>query len=134
MKEKERINDPIEELDTSLPTLKKTSEGKVKTIKIRKICKDEKRFGLLDSGAANNVREIYKKQHYKGFVPIEVEVAFDSEVKAELFMNPYGTMIGPQGTETIVSTHEMVKAGYEVTWKKGELVVTEDGERLPIEV
>ena len=69
---------------------------------------------MLDSGATNNVREVKKKGNYKGLVGIEVEVAFKSEVKAELFMNPYGTIIGPEGTETIVSMHELVKAGYEV--------------------
>jgi hypothetical protein len=42
MKEKERIDDPMDELDTLLATLKKTFKGQVKTIKIRKICKDEK--------------------------------------------------------------------------------------------
>ena len=54
---------------------------------------------------------------FKGFIPIEVEVAFDSEVKADLFMNPYGTIIGPEGTETIILLNEAVKASYEVTWK-----------------
>ena len=88
----------------------------VKAIKIEKICKDEKRFGLLDSGATDNVREVKKKENYKGLIPIEVEVAFDSE----LFMNPYGTIIGPEWTKTIVSMNELVKAGYEVAWKKGK--------------
>ena len=105
MKEKERINNPIEELDALLATLKKTFEGQAKTIKIRKICEDENRYVLLDSGATNNVREMKKKENYKGLVPIEVEVAFDSEVKAELFMNPYEAIIGPEMIETIISTH-----------------------------
>ena len=45
----------------------------------------------------------------KGLVPIEVEVAFDTEVKADLFMNTYGTIIGPEGTETTVSMHEAIE-------------------------
>ena len=84
----------------------------MKAIKIRKICKDDKRFGLLDSGATNNVREVKKKENYKGLIPIEVEVAFDSEVKAGLFMNAYGAIIGPEGAETIVAMNELVKTGY----------------------
>ena len=51
-----------------------------------------------------------------------MEVAFDSEVKAELFMNKQGTIIGPEGTETIVSMSEAVKAGYKVEWKKEDLI------------
>ena len=39
-------------------------------------------------------------------IPIEVEMAFDSYVKAKLFMTRSGTIVGPKGTETIVSTHE----------------------------
>ena len=89
---------------------------------------------MLDSGTTNNVREAKKKENYKGLVPIEVEVAFDSDIKAELFMSPYGAIIGPERTETIVSMYELVKAGYEVTWKKKEMIVTKDGQRLPIEV
>ena len=79
---------------------------KAKTIKIRKIKKDEKRYGLLDSGATNNVREVKKKESLKGLAPIAVEMAFDSEVKAYLFIITDVTIIGPEGTETIVSTHE----------------------------
>ena len=112
MQEKERINNPIEELDTLLATLKKTIEGQVKTIEIRKTCKDEKRKGLLDSGATNNVREVKINESLKGLVPIKVEIAFDSEVKADLFMNAGGTIVGPESTETTVSVHEATAAGY----------------------
>ena len=120
-------------MDALIATLKNKFVGSVKAIKIRKIRKDQKRFGLLDSGATNNVREAKKKENYKGLIPIEVEVAFDSEVKAELFVNPYGTVVGSEGTETIVSMNELVKAGYELAWK-GKLVVTKDGEVFPVEV
>ena len=52
--EKDKINNPAEELQAMLETLKKTMDAKAKTIKIRKVKKDEKRYGLLDSGATNN--------------------------------------------------------------------------------
>ena len=106
----------------------------MKAIKIKKFRKNEKRFGLLDSGATNNVRELKKKENFKGLVPIEVEVAIDSEVKAELLMNPERTIIGPEGAETIASMNELVKAGYEVDWKKGNLVVAKGDIILPVEV
>ena len=110
-------------------------EVKAKTIQIRKIRKDEKRHGLLDSGATNNVREVKKKDNLKGLVPIEVEEGFDSEVKADLFMNMYGTIIGPEGTETIVSTHEAIAPGYSLVWKsKEELIMSKNGKILPVEV
>ena len=55
-----------------------------------------------------------KKDSAKGLIPIEVEVAFESEVEADLFTNRFGTIIGPEGTETIVSMHEAVEAGYDI--------------------
>ena len=78
---------------------------------------------MLNSGATNNVREAKKKEDFKGAIPIEFEVAFGGEVKAELYINPEGTIIGPEGTETIVSMNELVKVGYQVPWKKGQLVI-----------
>ena len=96
---------------------------------------DEKKLqnGLLDSGATHNAREIRKDEDYQSLVPIEVQVAFDSEVKAELFMNRQGTTIGPEGTESIVSVRELVRAGYDVDWKKGQLVVSKKDMALPVE-
>ena len=65
---------------------------------------------------------------------MEVEVAFDSEVKADLFMNTYGTIIEPEGTETIVSMHEAVEAGYSFVWEsKEELIMEKNGKVLPVE-
>ena len=81
---------------------------------MRKVRQNKKMNGLLDSGATNNVRELKKNEDYKGLIPIEVELAFDSKVKTDLFMNTYGAIIGPEGTKTVVSTHEVVKAGYDV--------------------
>ena len=80
------------------------------------------------------MREVKKDEDYQSLAPIEVEVAFYSEVKAELFMNKQGTIIGPEGTESIVSVHELVKAGYDVDWKKGQLVVSKKDMILPVEI
>ena len=44
-KAKEKNNNPMEELNTILDTLKKTFDVKAKTIKIRKVRKDEKGYG-----------------------------------------------------------------------------------------
>ena len=135
LKEKDRINNPLEELGLIVETIKKTMEVKAKTIKIKRINKDEKRYGLLDSGATNNVREAKKKESLKGFKPVEVEIAFDSEVRASLVMNPEGTIIGPEGTETIVAVHEAIELGYSFYWKaKDEAIMTKNGKRLPVEV
>ena len=83
-------------------------EVKAKTIKIKKINKDETTYGLLDSGATNNVREVKKGESLKGLETIEVEIAFGSEVRTSMVMNPKGTIIGPEGTETIVAVHEAI--------------------------
>ena len=45
-----------------------------------------------------------------------MEVAFNSEVKSKLFINKRGTIVCPEGTETIVSVSE-ANAGYKVEWK-----------------
>ena len=114
--------------------LKKFHANKVKAIKIKKVGEEERRYGLLDSGATHNVREVGKDEDYQSLAPIEIQVAFDSEVKAELFMNRQGTIIGPEGTESIVGTRELVKAGDEVDWKKGQLVVSKKDTILPVEI
>ena len=81
----------------------------MKAIKIKKFAKEEQRCGSLDSRATSNVREVKDNENFKGIAPIEVEVAFESEVKAELFINPEGTIIGPKGAETILSMNELAK-------------------------
>ena len=47
---------------------------------------------MLKSRATDNVREVKDNENFKGIVPIQVEVAFESEVKAELYINPEGTI------------------------------------------
>ena len=51
-----------------------------------------------------------------------MEVAYDSEVKTELFTNREGTIVGPEGTETIISVCEVVKGGYTVTWTEDQKI------------
>ena len=41
---------------------------------------------------------------------------------------------GTKGTSTIVSMNELVKAGYEVDWKKGGIVVSKTDIVLPVEI
>ena len=54
---------------------------------------------MLDSGATNIVREAKENDNFKGAVTIEVEVAFESEATAELYINPEGTIIRPDGQQ-----------------------------------
>jgi hypothetical protein len=78
---------------------------------------------------------VKRNESLKVLVPMEVEVAFDSEVKADLFMNAGGTIVGPEGTETIVSVHEAIAAGYSFVWKtKDEVTMSKNGKVLPVEV
>ena len=50
-------------------------------------------------------------------------------------MNPEGTIIGPEGTETIVSVHEAIAVGYKFYWEtKDEVIMSKNGKRLPVEV
>jgi hypothetical protein len=77
----------------------------------------------LDSGATNNVREVKKEEDFDGVVPIEVSLAFESGVQAQLFINKEGTILGPKGTETIVSMSALVEVGFEVSWKSGNIEI-----------
>jgi hypothetical protein len=44
-------------------------------------------------------------------------------------MTKHGTIIGPKGTETIISMSELTNAGNKVEWKESEVEVTEIGEQ-----
>jgi len=123
-----------EELDTLIGSLKKKLEVNVKVIKVRKIT-SEVRYGLLDSGATNNVRELEESEDLQGVIPIDVEVAFEGTVNAQLFMNKEGTILGPKGTEAIVSMNLLVEElGYEVSWNEKKLEVSKEGHYLPVVV
>ena len=57
--EKEKLNEiqkPENSLESIVDTLKHFSNKKVKATKIKRVTKEERRFGLLDSGATHNVR------------------------------------------------------------------------------
>ena len=50
-------------------------------------------------------------------------------------MNAERTLIGPEGTETIVSMHEAIEAGYSFVWKSNKvLIMPKNGKVLPLEV
>jgi hypothetical protein len=50
-------------------------------------------------------------------------------------MNPEGTIIGPEGTETIVAVHEAIEVGYSFIWNTpDEVIMSRNGEVLPVEV
>jgi len=128
----------LEDLDSIIGSIKDKLGVNVKAIKIKRLNEDLK-FGLLDSGATNNVRAIKDNEDMSFASPIEVEVAFDSEVQAQLFINREGTILGPKGTESIVSMNLLVKElQYEVQWTEGSLKVSKgegkDEEVLPVEV
>ena len=104
-----------EDLDSLIGSLKKKLDVNIKVIKVKKISSDE-RYGLLDSGATNNVREVEEEEDLEGVVPIDVEVAFDGLVNTKLFMTKEGTILGLKGTEAIVSMNLLVEElGYSVT-------------------
>ena len=56
----------IEALIASLQTL---TTNRVKTIRAKKLSKDEQRYGLLDSGATRAVREIKKEEVCQSLIP-----------------------------------------------------------------
>jgi flagellar motility protein MotE (MotC chaperone) len=62
-------------------------------------------------------------------------VAFESVVPTELFITKQGTILGPKGTESILSMNLLVEElGYCFSWKEGKLEVSKDGESLPVEI
>ena len=71
------------DIESIIDTLKYYSNKKIEAIQLNKVSKTEKRYGLIDSGATRNVRELKANEDYRGLFPIEVEVAFNSEVKID---------------------------------------------------
>lgn len=82
----------------------------------------------------HNVRAIKKDENYADLLPIEVEVASDSEVKSKLFINKRGTIACPEETETIVSMSEAVNAGYKVEWEGEKLTVSKGDVKLLVKI
>ena len=99
MKEKTRTKG--EDLDGLIGTLRERMNANIKVIKVKKV--SDERWGLLDSGASNNVIEWNKDDEGEDIVPIQVEVAFEGTVPTELIITKQRTILGPKGTESIVS-------------------------------
>ena len=69
MKGQERTHPQTQSKIDTLKGFKK--EGQAKTIQIKRIGKEEKRYGRLVSGASHNLREIKKDENYQDLVPVE---------------------------------------------------------------
>jgi hypothetical protein len=80
------------------------------------------------------VHGIKKDDDYASLIPVEVKVAFDSEIKSKLFLNKGGTIVCPEETEAIVSVSEAVNTGYKVEWNGEELTMSKGGLQLPVKV
>jgi hypothetical protein len=80
------------------------------------------------------VREVQEKEEYHTLIPIDVQVACSSEVKTKLFMTKFGTIVGPKGTETIISMSDLTKAGWNVSWKDGKVEISKGKIKLPVQI
>jgi len=110
-----------EDLEDILKSLKKAN---MKTIRVKSTSIKTDRRGLIDSGATNPVRELESEEELMTCQPVNVEVAFKEEVESVLMINEWGTVIGPQGTETILPMNDMVQwLKCNVTWKDHELTI-----------
>ena len=67
-------------------------------------------------------------------IPIKVKVAFESKVESQLFMTRQGTIVGPKGTETIVSMNELAKIGWKVVWIGDKVDITKGRTKLPVTI
>ena len=52
----------MEDLESLIQSLQTLNTNRVKAIKVKKMTKEEKRYGLLDPGATHNVRKIKKEE------------------------------------------------------------------------
>ena len=87
-----------------------------KALRIKGDKEEDEKYGLLDSGATHCVREVQDQEEYHSLIPRKVKVAFESKVETRLFMTRHGTIVGPKGTETIVSVNDLAKTGWKVVW------------------
>jgi hypothetical protein len=106
-----------EELESLVDVLTKlnTKIG-FKALKVKEERKSEEPYGLIDSGASHCVREVKDDEEFHSLIPIKVNIPFKSKVGSQLFMTRSGTIVGPKGTETIVSMNELAKIGWKVVW------------------
>ena len=49
-------------------------------------------------------------------------------------MTKGGTIVGPKGTETIISTHETIAAGYNIQWKEDGVEFSKGDIKLPVQI
>ena len=121
-----------EELETLVDVLTKLN-AKIgfKAIRIKEERNPEEQYGLLDSGASHCVREAKDDEKFHSLIPIKVNVAFKSKVESQLFMTRQGTIVGPKGTETIVSMNELAKIGCKVVWIGDRVDITKGRTKLP---
>jgi hypothetical protein len=94
----------------------------------------EEQYGLLDSGATRCVREAKDQEEFHSLIPIKVKVPFESKVESQLFMTRQGTIVGPKGTETIVSMNELAKIGWKVIWIGDKVDITKGRTKLPVTI
>ena len=102
-----------------------------KALRIKEEKDFEEQYGLLDSGASHCVREAKDDEEFHSLIPIKVNVAFKSKVESQLFMTRQGTIVGPKGTETIVSMNELAKIGWKVAWIGDHVELTKGRTKLP---
>ena len=48
-----------------------------------------------------------------------------------MFMTRHGTIVGPKGTETIVSMNELAKIGWKIVWIGDKVDITKGKTKLP---
>ena len=75
---KEDTDDEVKALIASLQSIPTT---KIKTARVKKSSEGQERFGILDSGATHNVRELKDEEDVRRLAPTEVLVAFDQKIK-----------------------------------------------------
>ena len=120
LRERTETQSSGEGIDDIIGPLTKNLDVNIKVIKVKKVL-SERKYRLLDSGATNNAREAKEDEDLEGVVPIDVKVEFEGAVNTRLFMTPEGTILGPKGTEAIVSMSLLVEEiGCSIFWASGK--------------
>ena len=104
-----------------------------KALRVKDDKEEDEKYGLLDSGATHCVREVQEEERYS-LIPIKVKVAFESKVETWLFMTRHGTIVGPKGTETLVSVNDLAKTGWKVVWIGDKVEITKGRTKPPVTI
>ena len=64
--------DTDEEVKALIASLQSTPTTRIQTVRVKKVSEGQERFGILDSGATHNVRELRDEEDVRRFVPTEV--------------------------------------------------------------